>query len=42
MIFGSSKGFDNIDLHGIRHKEAMEMVISRLEKFNKEKNDISN
>ena len=31
MIFGSSKGFDNIDLHGIRHKEAMEMVREALE-----------
>lgn len=25
-MFGPSKGFENIDLHGIRHKQAMEMV----------------
>ncbi|MDG2372143.1 MAG: Smr/MutS family protein [Flavobacteriaceae bacterium] len=30
-MFGSSKGFDNIDLHGIRHKEAMEMVREALD-----------
>jgi len=30
-MFNSSKGFDKIDLHGIRHKEAMEMVRAELE-----------
>ena len=25
-MFVPSKGFENIDLHGIRHKQAMEMV----------------
>tara|TARA_Y100000996_G_scaffold27546_1_gene19569 strand:- start:286 stop:537 length:252 start_codon:yes stop_codon:yes gene_type:complete len=25
-MFERSKGFENIDLHGIRHKQAMEMV----------------
>jgi len=30
-MFGSSKGFDNIDLHGIRHKEAMKMVREALD-----------
>lgn len=29
-MFQSSKGFDEIDLHGIRHKEAMEMVRDEL------------
>ena len=30
-MFNSSKGFDKIDLHGIRHKEAMEMVRDELD-----------
>ena len=30
-MFNSSKGFDKLDLHGIRHKEAMEMVRDELD-----------
>ena len=29
-MFESHKGFDTLDLHGVRHKEAMEMVRDEL------------